>query len=63
LYQLLARLAGMAKNRQATGVREGLVARVRHLRGEDKLRHATLQSLDVRKPIPDDLDDRHPEDE
>ncbi len=54
-----ARLAGLGKNKKATWVREGLVARVRHLRGEDKLRHATLQSLDVDKPIGDDLGDRH----
>ena len=51
----------MAKNKKATWIREGLVARVRHLRGEEKLRHATLQSLDVDKPISDDLNDRHGE--
>ena len=54
-----ARLAGFAKNKKATWIREGLVARVRHLRGEDKLRHATLQSLNVDKPVSDDLGDRH----
>ncbi len=54
-----ARLSGFSRNKKATWIREGLVARVRHLRGEDKLRHATLQSLDVDKPIDDDLDDRH----
>ena len=58
-----ARLSGMAKNKKATWIREGLVARVRHLRGEEKLRHANLQSLDVDKPISDDLNDRHGEGE
>ena len=42
-----ARLAGLTKNKKATWIREGLVARVRHLRGEEKLRHATMQSLGV----------------
>ena len=46
-----ARLSGFSRNKKATWIREGLVARVRHLRGEDKLRHATLQSLDVEKPL------------
>ena len=58
-----ARLSGFAKNKKATWIREGLVARVRHLRGEDKLRHATLQSLEIVKPILDDLGDRHGRDE
>ena len=58
-----SRLSGLAKNKKATWIREGLVARVRHLRGEDKLRHATLQSLDIDKPILDDLGDRHGRDE
>ena len=58
-----ARLGGFAKNKKATWIREGLVARVRHLRGEDKLRHATLQSLEVGKPISDDLGDRHGDEE
>ena len=53
-----ARLSGVGKKKKATWIREGLMARVRHLRGEDKLRHATLQSLDVNKPISDDLGDR-----
>ena len=58
-----ARLGGFAKNKKATWIREGLVARVRHLRGEDKLRHATLQSLEVDKPISDDLGERYGNDE
>ena len=58
-----ARLAGLAKNKKATWIREGLVARVRHLRGEEKLRHATMQSLDVSGPVADDVGQRHPRDE
>ena len=58
-----ARLAGLAKNKKATWIREGLVARVRHLRGEEKLRHATMQSLDVSKPVVDDVGERHPDGE
>ena len=54
-----ARLGGFARNKKAQWIREGLVARVRHLRGEDKLRHATLQSLGVDKPTTDDLGERH----
>ena len=50
----LSRLSGL-KNRKARWLKEGLIARVRHLRGEDKLRHATLQSLDVGKPIDDNM--------
>ncbi len=49
-----ARLAGLAGNRTATWIKEGLVARVRHLRGEEKLRHATLQSLDLAPVGPDE---------
>ena len=52
-----ARLSGFAKNKKATWIHEGLVARVRHLRGEDKLRHATLQSFEVNKPVSDDPSD------
>jgi ATP-dependent DNA ligase len=58
-----SRLAGLAKNKKAKWIREGLVARVRHLRGEEKLRHATMQSLDVDKPIRDDLGERHGDEE
>ena len=37
-----------------------MVARVRHLRGEDKLRHATLQTLDPKEPLPGEVDtERH----
>ena len=50
-----ARLAGLTKNRKATWIKEGLVARVRHLRGEEKLRHASMQSLDVGRPLADDV--------
>ena len=47
-----ARLAGMAKRKTAKWVRAGLRARVRHLRGGDKLlRHATLQRLDLWDPL------------
>ena len=46
-----ARLAWMAKRKTAKWVKAGLQARVRHLRGGDKLlRHATLQGLDLRDP-------------
>ena len=42
-------LAWMAKRKTAKWVKAGLQARVRHLRGGDKLlRHATLQGLDLR---------------
>ena len=41
-----ARLASLMKRKSATWVRTGLTARVRHQRGADKLRHATLQALD-----------------
>ena len=58
-----ARLVGLAKNKKATWIREGLVARVRHLRGEEKLRHATMQSLDVSRPVQDDVGERHPREE
>lgn len=56
-----ARLAGLAKNKKATWIREGLVARVRHLRGEEKLRHATMQPLDVSEPLVHDVVERHPD--
>ena len=49
-----ARIGGFSRNKKATWIREGLVARVRHLRGENALRHAKLQSLDVDKPANDD---------
>ena len=58
-----ARLAGLTKNKKATWIREGLVARVRHLRGEEKLRHATMQSLDVGRPVQDDVGELHGGDE
>jgi bifunctional non-homologous end joining protein LigD len=54
-----ARLAGLTKRRKATWIKEGLVARVRHLKGEGKLRHATLQSLGVSRPASEDVEDRH----
>ena len=44
-----ARLAWMARRKGARWIKTGLRARVRHLRGGDKLlRHATLQGLEVR---------------
>ena len=44
-----ARLAWMAKRKTARWVKSGLRARVKHLRGGDKLlRHATLQGLGLR---------------
>ena len=47
-----ARLAGTLAKRKAAWVKEGLVARVRHLRGEDKLRHATIQSIGAEAELP-----------
>lgn len=42
---------------------EGLGARGQHLKGEDLLRHATVQSVGPKDRIEDDLAaDRHPED-
>ena len=58
-----ARLAALSRNKKATWIKEGLVARVRHLKGEDMLRHATLQSLRAGKPAEDNLGERHPEGE
>jgi DNA ligase D-like protein (predicted ligase) len=40
-----ARLAALARNKNAQWVRPGLLVTVRHLRGEEKLRHASVQSL------------------
>ena len=57
-----SRLAGMA-NRKARWLKEGLTARVRHLKGEDELRHATLQSLEVTTPIGNDITNRHSTDD
>ena len=47
-----SRLAGFGKRKSATWIKGWLVARVRHLRGEAVLRHATLQTLDVEEPLP-----------
>ncbi len=58
-----ARLASLTKNKKATWIREGLVARVRHLRGEEMLRHATMQSIDVSGPDQDDIGERHFDDD
>ena len=58
-----ARLGGLTK-RKALWIKSGLIARVRHLKGEEKLRHATLQTLDVREPLPGEIDlSRKPIDE
>jgi bifunctional non-homologous end joining protein LigD len=38
-----------ANKPKAVAVRPGLVGRVRHLKGEDKLRHAVLQAIELRK--------------
>ena len=43
-----ARLGGLTKRKGASWVKEGLVARVKHLRGEEMLRHATVQSIGPR---------------
>ena len=45
-----SRLAGLGKRKGATWIKGGLVDRVRNLRGEAMLRHATLQTLDVQEP-------------
>lgn len=58
-----ARLPQLRKRKGATWVSEGMTARVRHLKGEDKLRHATLQSLNVRRPRKGKVEQRHPEEE
>ncbi|MDX7951337.1 RNA ligase family protein [Lichenihabitans sp. Uapishka_5] len=58
-----ARLAGTIAKRKAAWMREGMVARVRHLRGEDKLRHASIQAIGAEGELPGDVDDaRHPDD-
>ena len=57
-----ARLGGLTK-RKATWLKAGLVARVRHLKGEEKLRHATLQTLNPEEPLPGSSTTRHSEDE
>ena len=51
-----ARLAGLTKRKGATWIKAGMVARVRHLRGEDKLRHASLQTIDPADPLPGEVD-------
>ena len=59
-----ARLAGTVAKRKASWIKEGMVARVRHLRGEDTLRHATIQAIGPTGELPGDVDaGRHPEDE
>lgn len=59
-----SRLGGTLSKRKAAWIKEGLVARVRHLKGEDKLRHATIQSVGTKEASSDDLDTaRHPDDE
>ena len=58
-----ARLGGLTK-RKALWIKAGLIARVRHLKGEDKLRHAMLQTLDIRDPLLGEIDlSRQPIDE
>ena len=57
-----SRLGGLTK-RKAAWIKEGLVARVRHLKGEDKLRHATIQSVGPKGEAPEEHEPgRHPED-
>lgn len=59
-----SRLAGALARRKAAWIKEGMVARVRHLKGEDKLRHATIQAIGARGEMPDDVSAaRHPDDE
>ena len=59
-----SRLNGTIAKREAAWVKEGLVARVRHLKGEDMLRHATVQSVGPKDQVRVDLTaDRHPDDE
>ena len=41
-----SRLKGALAKRKASWIKEGLFARVRHLKGEEKLGHATVQSVD-----------------
>ena len=56
-----SRLAGIGQRKGATWIKGGLVARVRHLRGEFMLRYATLQTLDVEQPRSDELGARFKE--
>ena len=59
-----SRLAGPLARRKASWIKEGMVARVRHLKGEDKLRHATIQAIGAKSEMPNDVDaSRHPDDE
>lgn len=59
-----ARLAGTIERRKAAWIKEGMIARVRHLRGEDKLRHATIQTIGPADELPGEVDaTRHPGDE
>ena len=50
------RLTGQTKREGATWLKSGMVARVRHLRGEDRLRLASLQTIDPADPLPDEVD-------
>lgn len=45
-----SRLSGAIAKRKASWVKDGLVARVRHLKGEEMLRHATVQSVGRNRP-------------
>lgn len=58
-----SRLAGVIAKRKANWVKEGLVARVRHLRGEEMLRHASLKAIGPRDELPSEVEVRHPNDE
>jgi ATP-dependent DNA ligase len=56
-----SRLAGVIAKRKASWVKEGLFARVRHLKGEEMLRHATVKAVGIEGELPVDVDTRHPD--
>ena len=58
-----SRLAGVITKRKASWVKEGLFARVRHLKGEEMLRHATVKAVGTEGESPGYVDAKHPQDE
>ena len=58
-----SRLKGTIAKRKVAWVKEGLVARVRHLRGEEMLRHASVKAVGAKGEMPGDVEARHPEEE
>ena len=58
-----SRLAGAIAERKAAWVNEGLFARVRNLKGDKMLLHATVKSESTEGELPVDIGARHPDDE